>query len=62
MNYKDFMKLAHKHYNSGGDGYCECWDEITFACFVQEFGEITEERVLAMFATAEAVRKDVENA
>ena len=52
LTYEELMALAKAHYDKGGDGYVECWDERTFAYFVKEFGPITKARALQMFAAA----------
>ena len=48
MTYKELKAFALEHYNEGGDGVYECWDERTFNEYVAEFGEITEEKAMAM--------------
>ena len=52
LTFDQFIALAEANYNAGGDGYVECWDERTFAYFVEEFGPIPKERALQMFAAA----------
>lgn len=59
LTYAELMALAREHYDKGGDGYVESWDERTFAYFVKEFGPITKARALQMFAAAfDEERKD----
>lgn len=52
LTYEEFIALAKTKYNEGGDGYVECWDERTFAYFVEEFGPIYKKRALQMFTEA----------
>ncbi len=52
LNYEEFIALAKANYSKGGDGYVECWDDRIFAYFVEEFGSISKERALQMFAEA----------
>ena len=49
MTYEELKAFALAHYNEGGDGVYECWDERTFNEYVAEFGAITEEKALEMF-------------
>lgn len=58
MTYEELMALALKHYNEGGDGVYECWDEQTFNDYVAEHGVITEEVALKMFGIWESVWND----
>lgn len=52
LTYEEFIALAKVNYNKGGDGYVECWDERTFAYYVENFEPITKARALEMFASA----------
>jgi hypothetical protein len=58
MTYKELKKFALEHYEEGGDGVYECWDEKTFNEYVAEFGEITEEKALAMFHQYDEICKE----
>ena len=49
LTYEELMEYAKAHYNKGGDGVYECWDERTYNEYVSEFGPITKRRALAMF-------------
>ena len=51
LTYSEFMKLALKHYNEGGDSVYECWEKYQFDDYVNQFGPITEEKALKIFAT-----------
>jgi hypothetical protein len=51
LTYEDLIILALKHYNFGGDGIYECWDEKTFNEYVKEFGPITKEKAFQLFKT-----------
>lgn len=42
LTYEELIAYAMKHYNEGGDGIVECWDETTFNTYVEMFGAITE--------------------
>lgn len=42
------MELAQKHYNEGGDGIVECWDESTYNEYVFMFGAITRKTALQL--------------
>ena len=42
LTYEDFIALAKKHYNAGGDGVVECWDKSVFDTYVSMFGPITK--------------------
>lgn len=58
MSYKEFIELAEKHYNKGGDTYVECWDEKWFNLCVSECGEMTRERALEMFRVNYSVERE----
>lgn len=49
LTFEQFMELAKKHYNRGGDAYVECWDRRTFTDWVDDFGPITKADALRMF-------------
>ena len=51
LTYSEFMKLALKYYNEGGDSVYECWEKYQFDDYVQQFGPITEEKAIAIFKT-----------
>lgn len=61
MNYKELKKFALEHYEEGGDGVYECWDEKTFNEYVAEFGEITEEKALTMFHRYNEICKEFQS-
>lgn len=52
LTYEEFIALAKANCDKGGDGYVECWDERTFAYYVENFEPITKARALEMFASA----------
>ncbi len=41
LSYDELISLARKHYNDGGDGIVECWDENTYNTYIKEYGPIT---------------------
>ncbi len=49
LTFKEFIELANKYYEKGGDSYVECWDETTFNQYTEWFGEITQKRARRMF-------------
>lgn len=49
LSFEEFIALAMKHYNKGGDGYVECWDERTFNDYIADCGPITKSLALEMF-------------
>ena len=49
LSFEEFIALAMKHYNKGGDGYVECWDRKVFDEYVADCGPITRSRALGMF-------------
>ena len=59
LTWKELYKLALRHYENGGDGIVECWDESTFNEYVAEFGPITEKIALQMFETAMDIYRDI---
>lgn len=59
MTWEQFKALAMEHYNDGGDGIIECWNESDFNEYVQEFGPISKNDALAMFADNAAVWDDM---
>lgn len=58
LTYDEFMEYAKQHYTKGGDGFYECWDEKTFAEYVDQFGVITKRRALQMFKISYEVDRD----
>lgn len=42
LSFPELIELAKKHYNEGGDGIVECWDENTFNEYVSLFGPLTQ--------------------
>lgn len=58
LTYDEFMDYAKKHYCKGGDGYYECWDERTFAEYVELFGGITKRDALQMFRLSYDIDRD----
>ncbi len=60
LTYDELMAYARKHYNKGGDGVYECWDENTYNEYVEMFGPITKSKALAMFRDDYQIRKDRE--
>ena len=59
LTWKELYKLALRHYENGGDGIVECWDESTFNEYVAEFGPITEEAALQMFRVDQEIWEDM---
>lgn len=51
LTYNQFIGLANKYYDKGGDSYVECWDEQTFRNWVNEFGPVTLKQALKWFRT-----------
>lgn len=49
LTFEQFIELAKKHYNRGGDSYVECWDRTTFNDYVDMFEPITKRTALQMF-------------
>lgn len=60
LTYKEFMALALENYRNGGDGVYECWDELSFRYYVEEFGPMTKSKAMALFRTYDEVGKDWE--
>ena len=60
LTYREFMALALANYRSGGNGVYECWNELSFRYYVEEFGPMTEDKALALFRTYSAVGSDWE--
>lgn len=58
LSYKEFMEYSFQHYNKGGDGYYECWDQQEFDNYVKQFGEITKSRALKMYKTSASITRD----
>ena len=42
VTFDELVELAKKHYNEGGDGIVECWDQTTFDTYVEMFGPISK--------------------
>ena len=49
MSYDELMAFALAHYNEGGDGVYECWDELSFRYYCEEFGPMTKEKANSLF-------------
>lgn len=49
LTYEEFIKLARKHYNKGGDTYFECWSKKEWDFYTSNFGSVTEQKALKMF-------------
>ena len=49
MSYKEFMDYAMQNYCRGGDCIVECWDELSFRYYCEEFGPMTKERADSLF-------------
>ena len=60
LTYEEFMQYARQHYNSGGDGYYECWDRRLHDEYIAQFGIITKRTALQMFRIDYEIRKDRE--
>ena len=60
MTYAEMEKLALKHYNRGGDGFYECWDENDFNEYVNEFGPFTMKSALDLFRLYDQERRDIQ--
>lgn len=58
LSYNEFMELALQHYNEGGDGYYECWDQKEFDNYVKQFGAITKSKALKMFGISDSITRD----
>ena len=58
LSYKEFMELSLQHYNNGGDGYYECWDQKEFDDYVKQFGEITKSKALKMYGISDSITRD----
>lgn len=41
LSYEEFIGLANKHYENGGNAIVECWDRSTFTEYISQFGPIT---------------------
>ena len=59
LTYDEFMELSLAHYNKGGDGYYECWDERQFNEYVAEFGPITKSKALEMYKLSQSIEVDM---
>ncbi len=49
LSYEELIEYARQHYNKGGDGIFECWDQNTYNEYVSMFGPITKRKALQMF-------------
>lgn len=58
MNYEEFIALARKNYNEGGDIAVECWEEYQFADYVKMFGPVTKTKAIMMFKQWEDEEKE----
>ena len=58
LTYEELIEYAKQHYNKGGDGIYECWDERTFNEYVEMFGGITKRKALEMFRMDYEIQKD----
>ena len=58
LTYEELMEYAKKHYSKGGDATYECWDERIYNEYVEQFGEITKRKALAMFRLDYEIQKD----
>lgn len=58
LSYADFIELARIHYNEGGDGVYECWDQFTYDSYIKEFGPMTKKEALAIFKTYKCVETE----
>lgn len=48
VTFTELVELAQKHYNEGGDGIVECWDENTYNSYISMFGPITRKTALQL--------------
>ena len=60
LTYEELISLALEHYEKGGDGVYECWDESAFNEYVNLFGPIYKKDALKMFYDNYEIRKDFE--
>ena len=58
LTYEEFMEYAKAHYNRGGDGFFECWEQSEFDYYVKEFGPITKRKALEMFRIDYEIERD----
>lgn len=58
LNYEELIDYALQHYEQGGDGVYECWDERTYNEYVKQFGPITKKKALEMFRLNKAIDDD----
>ena len=56
LTWEEMKALAMKHYNHGGDGIVECWDEEVY----NEVGPFTEAEALRYFKVSDSVTRDIE--
>ena len=59
LTYDEMLKLALDHYEKGGDGFVECWDEKMFDEYIEEFGPFTRAKALKMFKSYQACTEDM---
>ena len=55
LSYEELIEFAKENYTNGGDGVYECWDRNDYLDYVEEFGPITKEVALKIFATHLAI-------
>lgn len=58
LSFAEFIQYAMKHYNKGGDGFVECWEQRDFDEYVRMFGPITKRKALSMFRTDYEIEMD----
>ena len=61
LSYEELIEYARQHYNKGGDGIYECWDQNTYNEYVSMFGPITKRKSLRMFKDFYTERKEIES-
>ena len=52
LTWEEFYNLALRNYTKGGDSFVECWNQLTFDCYVEGCGPLTEQVALEMFQTS----------
>lgn len=57
LTYEEFITLAMKHYNEGGDVIVECWDRKAF----EDHGPITKSDAVRIMGLYEAVESEVQS-
>lgn len=58
LTFEELQELAMQHYNEGGDAIVECWDEQVFREYVEDFGEITEQRALELIGVHDRLDRE----